>query len=273
MENSSVIDRPTNNNDNGYIVAILSYFSFLGFILAYFLHKSSKTKFGAYYLRQNLGFIVNSVVLFILTILIFSDVATILFALIYYPLLILTIISWAVSFLQMAFGDEAKPALFFGKLYENWFSNLFYYKTISLLIPDIIHGSWYLSKDDIIKIAGKDLDSNKLDLSEIHFIVTSSNIQPCNSKFDLISIDIKNDGIIINGINDDIKTMISFNKKNAVFSTKETSANFTREKAVFEKSSNEAITELKMAKDKLELGVILQEEYDILKADLSKYII
>jgi hypothetical protein len=38
------------------------------------------------------------------------------------------------------------------------------------------------------------------------------------------------------------------------------------------KTSDEALAELKKAKDKLDLGLITQEEYDKLKAELSKFI-
>jgi hypothetical protein len=40
----------------------------------------------------------------------------------------------------------------------------------------------------------------------------------------------------------------------------------------FGMTSDQALAELKKAKDKLELGLITQEEYDKLKAELSKYI-
>jgi len=40
----------------------------------------------------------------------------------------------------------------------------------------------------------------------------------------------------------------------------------------FGKTSDEALTELKKSKDKLDLGLITQEEFDKLKAELSKYI-
>lgn len=40
----------------------------------------------------------------------------------------------------------------------------------------------------------------------------------------------------------------------------------------FGKTSDEALTELKKAKDKLDLGLITQEEFDRAKAELSKYI-
>jgi len=37
-------------------------------------------------------------------------------------------------------------------------------------------------------------------------------------------------------------------------------------------TSDEALSELKKAKDKLDLGLITQAEYDSLKVELSKYI-
>jgi hypothetical protein len=40
----------------------------------------------------------------------------------------------------------------------------------------------------------------------------------------------------------------------------------------FGKTSDEALTELKRAKDKLDLGLISKEEFDKLKEELSKYI-
>jgi hypothetical protein len=40
----------------------------------------------------------------------------------------------------------------------------------------------------------------------------------------------------------------------------------------FGKTSDEALSELKKAKDKLDLGLINQEEFDRLKSELSKYI-
>lgn len=40
----------------------------------------------------------------------------------------------------------------------------------------------------------------------------------------------------------------------------------------FGKTSDEALSELKKAKDKLDLGLITQEEFDRLKQELSKYI-
>jgi hypothetical protein len=46
----------------------------------------------------------------------------------------------------------------------------------------------------------------------------------------------------------------------------------TGELKSFGKTSDEALAELKKAKDKLDLGLITQEDYDKIKADLVKYI-
>lgn len=42
---------------NGKTVAIVSYLTFIGCIIAYFMHQDSKTRFGAFHLRQAMGII------------------------------------------------------------------------------------------------------------------------------------------------------------------------------------------------------------------------
>lgn len=72
--------------DNGKTAAIISYIPIIGWLVAYFvLHKDKKTELGSYHLRQNLLFILVSIILgwgsgFVLAILI---VATQIVALIY----------------------------------------------------------------------------------------------------------------------------------------------------------------------------------------------
>lgn len=46
---------PINDVAKGKTIAILSYCTLLGWIIAIILHQSDKTKFGAYHLRQGLG--------------------------------------------------------------------------------------------------------------------------------------------------------------------------------------------------------------------------
>ena len=43
--------------NQGKTVAIVSYFTFIGAIIAYFMHQDKMTKFGAFHLRQSIGLV------------------------------------------------------------------------------------------------------------------------------------------------------------------------------------------------------------------------
>ena len=122
------------SSDEGKTVAIISYLTLIGFIIAIIQHGSNKTKLGAYHLRQVVGFMVTGVGLAILLWLIalpmfymeYRNMATyatfisIISFIVWFGLLFSTI----VSFINAVNGKE-KPAPVFGKLYEKWFSNMF----------------------------------------------------------------------------------------------------------------------------------------------------
>lgn len=121
-------------NDEGKTVAIISYLSLIGFIIALTQHGSNKTKLGAYHLRQVFGFMVTFVViaisLWLITLFLFSmsyrgmfsfaALMTIISFIVWIGLLV----SIIVSFINAVNGRE-KPAPIFGELYEKWFSNMF----------------------------------------------------------------------------------------------------------------------------------------------------
>ncbi|GAB4148124.1 MAG: hypothetical protein Fur0041_21830 [Bacteroidia bacterium] len=44
--------------ENGKTIAIISYITIIGWIVAYIMHSNNKTKYGAYHLRQSLGLFV-----------------------------------------------------------------------------------------------------------------------------------------------------------------------------------------------------------------------
>lgn len=52
--------------DNGKVVAIVSYFSLLGWIIAYVINNGNKTSLGSYHLRQSLMLLIVSVVFTVL---------------------------------------------------------------------------------------------------------------------------------------------------------------------------------------------------------------
>lgn len=122
------------SDDDGKTVAIFSYITLIGFIIAIIQHNSNKTSLGAYHLRQVIGFMFTGVafyvILFMLTLPIFNmnylDMAD------YYIFLaFISFVSWIgllvciiISFINALNGKET-PAPIFGKLYEKWFANMF----------------------------------------------------------------------------------------------------------------------------------------------------
>lgn len=54
------------SSDNGKLVAILSYFWFIGWIIAFILHGNQRTSLGAFHLRQALGISLVSLAIYLL---------------------------------------------------------------------------------------------------------------------------------------------------------------------------------------------------------------
>lgn len=104
-------------------VAILSYITLIGFIVAVVLHSTGKkTSLGAYHLRQTLGLLITSVVLWI-------GAAILAFIPIIGPLTAMVI--WAGLFvlwllgLITAINGQQKPMPVLGDNYQKWFAGAF----------------------------------------------------------------------------------------------------------------------------------------------------
>lgn len=103
-------------------VAILSYLTIIGFIVALILHSSKKTTLGAYHLRQCLGLIITSLVL-----------APVSMALGIIPIIgwiaapilwLAFLIFWLIGLVAAAQGQQ-KPVPLLGEKYQQWFSGAF----------------------------------------------------------------------------------------------------------------------------------------------------
>lgn len=94
----------------GKTIAIISYLSIIGWVVALILHGNNPTSFGAFHLRQTLGLFLTWVIL--------SFIPFIGWVLAL-PMLIL----WGVG-LYYAFNDQAKPVPLLGEFYENSFNTL-----------------------------------------------------------------------------------------------------------------------------------------------------
>jgi hypothetical protein len=122
------------STDDGKTVAIVSYITLIGFIIAVVQHSTSKTKLGAYHLRQSLGFMITGVALAILLFIIEVPAYSMgyLSALNYlFFIEMLSFFTWigllicVIISLVNAINGVEKPAPIFGKLYEQWFAGVF----------------------------------------------------------------------------------------------------------------------------------------------------
>lgn len=104
-------------------VAIVSYITIIGFIVAVVLHSSGKkTALGSYHLRQCLGILVTGVAASVVAgILVFIPVLGWLAAMaIWVGLLVI----WVTGLIAAANGEQ-KPALILGEHYQKWFAGAF----------------------------------------------------------------------------------------------------------------------------------------------------
>jgi uncharacterized membrane protein len=121
-------NNPFANQDNGKVAGIVSYFSIIGWLVAYFaFYQNNKTSLASYQLRQTLLFhIVSMVIKFGLALFLgmlwlstgFFSVYS-LMNLLYLALLII----WIIGLIG-AINSEQKPIPFLGELAQSMFSTI-----------------------------------------------------------------------------------------------------------------------------------------------------
>jgi uncharacterized membrane protein len=103
-------------------VAVLTYITIIGFIIALIIHSGKKTALGSFHLRQGLGLFVSGIVLSLAG-----------WVLIFIPLLglvaiwaawLLMFVMWLMGLIAAANGQQ-KPTPVLGEYYQKWFSGTF----------------------------------------------------------------------------------------------------------------------------------------------------
>jgi uncharacterized membrane protein len=101
-------------------IAIISYVTLIGWLVALVMHGTNKTSLGAYHLRQALGVMVFGVAtMFIRATLIFIPLGWLvgsLFGIFVFVLWVLGLIS--------AINGEEKPLPIFGNYFQTWFASI-----------------------------------------------------------------------------------------------------------------------------------------------------
>ena len=130
MENIPPVTTAAPSAAEDKTVAIISYITIIGFIIAIVMHGSNKTKLGAFHLRQVLGFIISSfaigigamIVVFVLA---FIPVVGPIIAMLTWGAMGLTFfVMWLLGLIAAVNGQQ-KPIPVIGDYYQKWFSGVF----------------------------------------------------------------------------------------------------------------------------------------------------
>jgi hypothetical protein len=115
-------------------VAIISYLTLIGFIVAIVMHSSKKTRLGAFHLRQVLGLILTSIagwicvaiMMFILAMVLafMKSFVVLLIPLIYLAFGVSIFVLWLMGFMA-ALNGQMKPMPVVGPYYQKWFGTAF----------------------------------------------------------------------------------------------------------------------------------------------------
>jgi len=103
-------------------VAIVSYLTFVGLIVAIVIHGNRKTALGAYHLRQSLGLTICAIVLWVVaTVLAFIPIIGWLIMLVAWLGLF---VLWLMGLISAASG-QLKPVPVLGDNFQKWFAGAF----------------------------------------------------------------------------------------------------------------------------------------------------
>lgn len=100
-------------------VAILSYITVIGFIIAVVMHGNKKTKLGTFHLRQALGLWITGIACWVV-LMVIPVIGWIAMPFVMLGLFVLAII----GFIGAASG-QMKPVPLLGEKYQKWFGNTF----------------------------------------------------------------------------------------------------------------------------------------------------
>ena len=103
-------------------VAILSYLTLIGFIVAIVLHGSKKTRLGTFHLRQSLGLLITAIACWVLNIILafIPIIGWITIIIVWLGLFAL----WLMGLISAASG-QTKPVPVLGEQYQKWFGSTF----------------------------------------------------------------------------------------------------------------------------------------------------
>ena len=104
-------------SNDGKTIAVISYLTIIGLIIAYVMNNDKKTEFGAYHIRQSVGLAATGIALGVVGLIpILGWIISILGTL-------LLLYMWIMGLIN-AMNEKKKPLPFFGKKFEEWFKSI-----------------------------------------------------------------------------------------------------------------------------------------------------
>ncbi|HWC59120.1 MAG TPA: DUF4870 domain-containing protein [Verrucomicrobiae bacterium] len=119
---TSIAPPPMASATEDKTVAILSYLTLIGFIVAIVMHSNKKTQLGAFHLRQTLGFFLTVLAAFVCELVLLF--IPILGWLCIFAMWVSIFVLWVMGLLS-AIKGEMKPVPILGAMYQKWFGNTF----------------------------------------------------------------------------------------------------------------------------------------------------
>lgn len=104
------------SSDNGKTVAIISYLTIIGWIIALIMNNSNKTELGSFHIRQSLGIILVGIALAIIN-------SFLGIAILAWIIQLAIIVYWVLGFIG-AIQGEKKLVPFLGAQFQEWFKSI-----------------------------------------------------------------------------------------------------------------------------------------------------
>lgn len=122
---------PTNPNPapaasgmDGKTISIISYFSLIGWIIAFVMYNSNKSRLAAFHIRQSLGLMIAAIALYIVMfIFLFIPVLGWIVSILIYICLVGIFVLWIIGLVAAINGQE-KPVPVLGPMAQNMLSGI-----------------------------------------------------------------------------------------------------------------------------------------------------
>lgn len=115
---------PAASGIDGKTISIISYFSLIGWIIAFVLYNNNKSKLAAFHIRQSLGLMIVAIALYIVMfIFLFIPVLGWIISILIYIALVGVFVLWIIGLVAAINGQE-KPVPVIGNLAQSMLSGI-----------------------------------------------------------------------------------------------------------------------------------------------------